>query len=86
VASESADALSRVAAENLDVRVLLKNAAGEWLKGSHSSGGVVTECVQLSALLLAVLPLCVRRMPLPLHHVLADVALVIPLGWLFWRL
>lgn len=34
VASESADALSRVAAENLDVRVLLKNAAGEWLKGS----------------------------------------------------
>ncbi len=61
-------------------------SAGEWLKGSHASAGVVIECVQLSALLLALLPLWMRRIPLPLYHVLADGVLVLPLGRLFWRL
>jgi len=58
--------------------------AGEWLKGSSLSTWVVIQCVQLSALMIGVLPLLLRRISLPLHHVLADMALVLPLVLLFW--
>lgn len=39
--------------------------------------------MQISATMLGLLPLILRRVSLPLYHVLADVSLVLPLGW-FW--
>lgn len=55
----------------------------ETSKHDSSSTDSLVVSMQLSALLLGLLPLIVRRVSLPLYHVLADLALVLPLGW-FW--
>lgn len=52
-------------------------------KHDGSGADLLLVSMQLSALLLGLLPLMVRRVPLPLCHALADVALVLPLAWIF---
>lgn len=57
--------------------------AGEMSKNGGDGPGSLMVCAQVSALLLGLLPLLIRRVSLPLYHVLADVALVLPLAWFF---
>ena len=57
--------------------------AGEMSKKGDDGPGSLMVCAQVSTLLLGLLPLLIRRVSLPLYHVLADLALVLPLAWFF---